>query len=244
MSFINYFKVGENEVGEMELKSVTLAGISNEGIVLNAVKLNNEVSDAIQWFYNKAIERKYADAVITLDKAKNEGLSDEKLEEMQEMVDKYEEIMDELKACTTAVLSEYNFINRIALAILNDKSFRVSRESDLYKALRFSGNGENVQFADLSTTRKNIVGILNDIFETSACPYVKPVQVKLNLEETAKLVAIANNSRTRWTNKGIRTKVSKTIETETALQAILFVCKNCFKMVIPVKADKDDRTTI
>lgn len=243
-TFINFSKVVKDEDGNLTIKVETLAGIAQCGIVLEAGKLNNEVSDAVQYFVNKSVESKLSNAEIALDTAENNGESAEKIERLQAEVDELKDSLDMLHEYSFGALSDYAFVNRIALAILNNKAFRINGENKLYNALKFNGNGDNIVLSDLGDTRKAVVEILNEMFEIKECPYIKPIQVKLNLEETSKLIAIANNTRSRWTAKGIKTRTSKTIATETALQSILFVCKNCFKMVIPVKKSQDERDII
>lgn len=241
-TFINYSKLFEEENGNWELKAVTLSGIAQEGIVLDAGTLNNNIGDAIQYYYNltwvnklQSINKAYMNAIDKGDTITADSLEIE--------LNHIKEAVELLKACTTGYESKYAFINRIALAILNSKVFRISGETKLYKALRISGDGDKVEQSDYSEVRKEVVTIMAEMLEVKECPYLKPVNIKLNLKEVSQLVSIANSARARWTDKGIRVRTSKTIETEVALQCILFVCKNCFKMVIPVKKE-DNRLCV
>jgi hypothetical protein len=240
-NLISYYKVVNNEDGSCELKAVVLAGIAQEGIVLNAGKLNNEISDTIQYFYNKRIENKLADLVVKQGENNRNGVKDE---ELDTEINNFRSQLEELKKISTPALSTYTFINRLAVSILNEKSFRITGEVELYKALKINGNNDNVEMLELSATRKNVIDIMAEMLEIKNCPYLKPLNIKLNLKETSQLIAIANSARARWTAKGIKIKTSKTIETEVAIQSILFVCKNCFKMVVPVKTSTDDRNYI
>ena len=241
---INFYKVTKDENSENTLTAVTVAGIAQDGIVLDAGGLNNEIADACQWFIYKGIESKHAKAVTAYNKAVNAVNVDAvAVAELKAVVDDYHERLEMLEPYTNNK-SNYAFVNRIALAILNEKSFRIDGENALMDALRIKGLADNARLADLSETRKEVVAALDYIFEIKECPYIKPVMVKLNLKEVSQLVAIANNVKARWTDKGIKVRQSKTIATETALQAILFTCKNAFKMVIPIASGKDDRAVI
>lgn len=242
-NLITYYKAVRNDENKLEAKAVVLSGIAKDGIVLDNVHLNDEISESIQWFVNKSYENKLVDVSVKLAKAEEEA--DEKA--IQELTTEYDELYDIislLDSVSVANQSKYAFVNRIALAILNNRSFRVAYENDLLKALKIGGYGDSVEQKDLSTARKEVVEILNKIFEIKDCPYIKPIQVKLNLKEVAQLQAIANNTKARWTDKGIKVRTSKTIATEVALQCILYTCKNSFSMVIPTKKSTDDRTVI
>ena len=242
-SIISFFKVVENENKGFKIEENLLAGVAENGIVIDGDGLNADLSSTIQYYYNLGWTEKLSAVNIALDKA-IDSLDSEKITELEAEKDRLKAICQALDINTYGEKSSYDFVNRLGLAILNSRKFRISREAELYKALRYTGNGDNIKVADLSEARKDITEILNGIFDIKGCTYLKPIQVKLNLEEVAKLIAIANNTRTRWTSKGIRTKVSKTIATEVAIQAILFVCKNCFKMVIPVATKADKREEV
>lgn len=242
-NLITYYKAVKNDENELEAKAVILSGIAKDGIVLDNIHLNDEISESIQWFVNKSYEDKLADVAVKLAKAEEEG-HDKAIQELTTEYDELCDIISLLDSVSVANQSKYAFVNRIALAILNNRSFRVAYENDLLKALKIGGYGDNVEQTDLSTARKEVVGILNKIFEIKDCPYIKPIQVKLNLKEVSQLQAIANNTRARWTDKGIKVRTSKTIATEVALQCILYTCKNSFSMVIPSKKSTDDRTVI
>lgn len=240
-NLISYYKVVKNEDGSFEIKAVVLAGISQDGIVLDAGKLNNEISDSIQYFYNKRIENKLSDLVVKQGENNRNGDINE---DLNVEIENLREQLTELKTISSPALSDYTFINRLAVSILNEKTFRITGEINLYKALKINGNNDNVEMLELSETRKNVINIMAEMLEVKNCPYIKPLNIKLNLKETSQLIAIANSAKARWTTKGIKIKTSKTIETEVAIQSILFVCKNCFKMVVPVKTSTDDRSYI
>ena len=242
-NLITYFKAVRNDENELEAKAVILSGIAKDGIVLDNIHLNDEISESIQWFVNKSYENKLADINVKLAKAEEEA-DTKAVQELTAERNELNDIIDLLEGVGVANQSKYAFVNRIALAILNNRSFRIAYENDLLKALKINGYGDNIEQKDLSTARKEVVEILNKIFEIKDCPYIKPVQVKLNLKEVSQLQAIANNTKARWTDKGIKIRTSKTIATEVALQCILYTCKNSFSMVIPSKKSADDRTII
>jgi hypothetical protein len=244
-TFINYYKVVKGEAGNNELKWVELAGIAQDGIVLDAGKLNNELSETIQALIYREVLTKYTNTHTTVEKYRNSDNVDvDRLLELEKLEKDYINQLGLLENYTTGELSKYTFVNRLAVAILNCKTYRITYENPLMDCLRIVGTGDNAQFTDLSGTRKVVIETMAKMLEIKDCPYVKPINIKLNLKEVAQLVSIANNTRARWTNKGIKVRQSKSIATETAIQCILFVCKNCFKMVVPVKASKDDRQTI
>lgn len=242
---INFYKVTKNENNENELKAVELAGIAQEGIVLDAGGLNNEIGDSIQWFVYQSINNKLAKIDKRLNNIKNKESYDyDSVYELEKARDDLREQRDLLESYTPDYNSEHVFIQRLALAILNSREYRISYENELMNALRIGGVADDVQIKELSETRKAVIPALEKMLDIKECPYCKPVNVKLNLKEISQLVAIANNVRARWTDKGIKVRQSKTIATETALQAILFTCKNSFKMVVPVNGGKDTRATI
>lgn len=242
---INFYKVTKDENNENELKAVELAGIAQEGIVIDAGGLNNEIGDSIQWFVYQSINNKLIKANDRLNKLKDKDSFDyDSKYELEQLIKDLREQRDLLAPYTPDSNSEYVFIQRLALAILNTKEYRISFENELMNALRIGGVADDVQIKDLSETRKAVVPALEKMLDIKECKYLKPVNVKLNLKEISQLIAIANNVRARWTDKGIKVRQSKTIATETALQGILFTCKNSFKMVVPVNGGKDTRATI